>query len=267
MTEPRLLYSKTSQQHEVVVVEDGTVRYLFFNDVGSHEIISRMDMTTPSKLLAPYSQAMGLALAWTRPPLRVYLIGLGAGRLPYFFESFAPDCSVECTEIDDDVHDIAREFFGLDELRNLTVVLNDGRTHLESLESTPRFDCILIDAFNGTGSTPRHLSTVQFYESCRRRLDADGVVVLNIIGSDESFADKVETLRQSFEHLHRIEIGHSNIFFASDRPFDHDHLEATAIEIDAAYPEPATFRSLAQSLQPVTGPIGAGAEVLIDGAT
>ncbi len=264
MSEPQVLHSKTSAEHEIVVIEDGDVRYLFFNDPGGREIISRMQMTSPSKLLAPYTQAMVLALAWNRQPSRMYLIGLGAGRLPWFFESVAPDCSTDCAEIDHDVYQIARAFFRLDELHHLTVLIEDGRSHLESLEPTPTYDCILIDAFSGTGSTPMQLSTMEFYDECRSRLVAGGVVVLNILDTDDHFDAKVETLRRSFDHLYRIQIDRSHLYFASDRAVERPTMETLAVELEAASLGATPLLPHARLFRRLPGPVGEGAPVLTD---
>ena len=89
---------------------------------------------------------------------------------------------VEGAEIDPEVVDLGRRWFGLAPQGDpvVRVVVADGRTWLASLPPGPRFHVLLVDAFANEIYLPFHVGTREFLELCRSRLAPGGLVAMNV---------------------------------------------------------------------------------------
>ena len=141
-----------------------------------------------------YSPGSGISMAiqyLRHSPMRIGVIGLGAGSLASFAE---PGDVVRFYEINPLVETIARsEFFYLGECRGKTeVVLGDGRLALER-EPSQNYDLLVADAFSGD-AVPVHLLTEQALEVYFRHLKPSGILALNITNTHLELAPIVEKL-------------------------------------------------------------------------
>lgn len=138
----------------------------------------------------------------------VVCVGLGSGAMPAFIANAFPELSVDVVEIDDVVVDAAEKALGLPGIRataanasgrrtrpegsksgkrleNLSVVIGDAAEFMASAAGavrrgeTPAASAIFLDAFDGDGETPRHLTSAAFLRDCAARVAPGGVVVAN----------------------------------------------------------------------------------------
>ena len=126
----------------------------------------------------PFGRAMSAFLA-TRPgPVRIGVIGLGAGGIATYVR---PRDAITFFEIDPAVSRIARDpalFTLLDgSPGEVRVVLGDGRLTL-TREPEGSFDVLVLDAFSGD-ATPAHLLTVEAIDVYVRALAPGGVLLFN----------------------------------------------------------------------------------------
>ena len=202
--------------HKISVTkEDGELQLRFFDEV-SGEVQARLIPDDPRHLVSPYTQAMMLGLAWNPEPERIYVIGLGGGRVPMVLRALCPRLRVDCSETDSDVLEVAREYFGVVVDARLRVHLKDGRKYLKELEQV-RFDLIMVDAFDGTGVSPFPLSTKEFYKECKEHLAEAGVVVVNVLLADPQYREKIRTLVSCFRQVLTVSTGNwgSSVLFAT----------------------------------------------------
>ena len=124
----------------------------------------------------------------------VVCVGLGSGAMPAFIANAFPELSVDVVEIDDVVVDAAEKALGLPGIRataanarleNLRVVIGDAAEFMASAAAavrrgeTPAASTIFLDAFDGDGETPTHLTSAAFLRDCAARVKPGGVVVAN----------------------------------------------------------------------------------------
>lgn len=125
------------------------------------------------------SSGVGIALrvAGTQGPLRVGLIGLGAGTLAAYS---GPGDRYTFYEINPLVVKIAQTEFTFlkDSPANINIVLGDARLSLEQ-EQPQHFNILAVDAFSGD-SIPIHLLTLQAFKLYFRHLAPDGVLAVHI---------------------------------------------------------------------------------------
>ena len=172
----RLLYSKNTRYHGLTVVEDNESRHLRFES----SFQSGMYLDDPYRTRYRYSDYLQLALAYNQGARRILMIGLGGGSAPKRMWRDFPELEMEVVELDPVVRDVAYRFFELPRSPRLRVSVEDGRRYLQ--RNSERWDAIMIDAYF-SDALPFHLTTVEFLELARSRLNPGGVIVSNVIGS------------------------------------------------------------------------------------
>jgi hypothetical protein len=129
---------------------------------------------------AYYGELSGAALALRsmgERPLRVALIGLGAGALAVYARPGDDYCFYELNPAV--IAFARREFRYLGEARGrMEVEAGDGRLVLSHERSAP-YDAVVVDAFSGD-SIPVHLLTREAFTTYFGHLTADGVVAVHI---------------------------------------------------------------------------------------
>ena len=175
---PRLMaeYSHTSEHHRLHVADNGGVRTLRFE----RNQQSSMLLDDPFATDIEYVAYLHLACAVVPDPTRALVVGLGGGMLVKQLWRDHPPLTIDAVELDAEVADIAREFFGLPDDPRVAVHVCDGREFVEHHEAT--YDIVVIDAYDDD-RIPRHLTTEEFMRAVYSRLRPDGVVAYNVIGS------------------------------------------------------------------------------------
>ncbi|HEY6011519.1 MAG TPA: fused MFS/spermidine synthase, partial [Nitrospirota bacterium] len=138
---------------------------------------------------------VGLAIQHLRSsPLRVGVVGLGAGSLAAYAE---PGDVFRFYEINPLVEMLSRtEFTYLADCRGKTeVIMGDGRLSLER-EPQQHYDLLAIDAFSGD-AVPVHLLTRQALELYFRHLKPSGILALHITNTHLDLAPVVDTLSRT----------------------------------------------------------------------
>ena len=197
----KIVYEKETAYHRIRVVEQGLRRLMYFNNLTQGFVPMRAgDETGPN-----YTDGLLLALAVPpKMPQRVVVIGLGAGMIPSLLTARAPEVETTTIEIDPEVVDVARRFFSFAPDANDRVLFGDGRRELS--RQVTGADVILVDAYFAD-SVPFHLLTKEFYELCRDRMSADGVVAANFVGGlsgkdNALFWAAVKTLGEVFPRVY-----------------------------------------------------------------
>jgi spermidine synthase len=188
------------------VVEDARGwRYLFLNEgQGWHSLYH------PTQLFTGFTWDYFLVGPLFNPPPwqpveRLAVIGLAGGTIARQYNAVYNPQRIDGVEIDPVVVHAGREFFGMT-WPNLNAVVADGRYFLAHSEQV--YDVIAVDAYR-LPYIPWHMTTVEFFQSARERLDEDGVLIVNV-GRTESDYRLVEamvaTLRVVFPSTHVIPV-------------------------------------------------------------
>ena len=129
---------------------------------------------------------------------RCLVIGLGAGIIPRWYQ--ARGIATDVVDIDPDVVALAQKYFGLDQ--RTRVFVEDARAFLG--RGFDRYDYLILDVFNGD-TTPGHLLSLEAMRLAKARLNDQGVVAINLIGSLGEHAlmthSVINTLRAVFSNV------------------------------------------------------------------
>jgi spermidine synthase len=170
------------------VVEDGYQRSLHF---GSEPKQSSMDLHNPLRLALTYTRAMMSALLFNPTPRKVLLLGLGGGSLAKFLLYHFPACRIDAVEYRARVHRLARDFFQLPDDPRLTLHFADAADFIRQADADyGGYDLILVDAYTADG-VAQGTSGLSFFEACRTRLTAEGVLAANLWSGDRIRLDDI----------------------------------------------------------------------------
>ena len=217
-TAQTVIYEKASPYNTIIVTEDhrGLRTLLFERGGGRQSVVKPGD---PDHLELPYARAALAGLALCEEPRRMLVVGLGGGSLPMFLRAHYPAATIDVAEIDPDVVDVAKKFFGFVEDERMRAHVGDGRQFIEKAPPGD-YDIIFLDAF-GAHDVPKHLTTREFLQITRRALRPNGVVVSNVWrpASNPLYDAMARTYQEAFEELLILDVPGdvNNIFLALPR--------------------------------------------------
>ncbi|MDR3414110.1 MAG: polyamine aminopropyltransferase [Formivibrio sp.] len=188
-------YSPGAQGDIVVdVSEEAGIRKLHF---GEYDTQSAMRVSDPIELVLTYCRCMMGFLLFAEEPRDALLIGLGGGSIPKWIHRHLPQTRLTCVELHAQVVGVARGMFHLPEDdERLTVIVGDGAAHVWQMEDV--VDLIMMDAYSATGIAAP-LATTDFFTVCQERLTDNGILAVNLWGSDKRFSEYCERLGKVFE--------------------------------------------------------------------
>jgi spermidine synthase len=247
---PGLVFEGESLHNIIQVVDDAQARYLFLNYTDGPQTI----MPREGLLSDNYYDFFLLGPLLAGGPRVLFLGAAGGTSLKQLVTAY-PDVEVVGVELDGQVIDVARRYFGLADLPRLRLVEDDARWHLE--RSPSRYDVIAIDLYV-TGHVPFFTTTREFFALVRERLTDRGVAMMNILSpgpGQDLIGPFVRTARAVFTDVHLI--GEGNIILVASRgPLDAGAVRHTL----AAGGAPAVVRRVAERALRTVRPASVGAE-------
>ena len=191
-----LLYEKETPFSHLDITEFGNERSMYLDGLRH----SSMNLNEPLKLVIDYTEYFHLGMMFNPTASDILFVGGGGFTGPKNFLALYPDTKIDVIEIDPDVIDAAKKYFELKEDARLQIFNDDARKHLSTFEK--KYDVIILDAYSST-YVPYHLMTHEFFQTLEKRLEPDGVIVSNFIGSFEGFNSQIikavyHTMKQTF---------------------------------------------------------------------
>lgn len=177
----------------VDVSESDGVRALH---LGSVTIQSAMRIKDPFALELKYTRGMMCFLLFNQKVKRVLAIGLGGGSLPKYVHAYCPEIATTVLEINPKIIQIARsQFYVPENDARFNVIEGDGLAYLSAHENSA--DVLMIDAFDSNGIPPDFCSQ-DFFDQCAASVQSDGILAINLWGSDKKFDVYLQRIEQSF---------------------------------------------------------------------
>lgn len=204
-----VLFERESPYSSIKITEEGDFRTLYVDGV----VHSTMDLRDPNGLELQYTRFFHLAKLLNPDLESVLFVGGGGFSGPKNFVATYPGISVDVVEIDPVVVDVARRYFLLPDDPALTAYTEDARQFMTN--NKKRYDAVILDAYSGS-SIPFHLLTLEYYQLLNERLNPDGVVVSNFIGTIEGsnaqlFNANYRTMSEVFAAVHAFPNNINNV--------------------------------------------------------
>ena len=164
--------------------------------LGSVTLQSAMRLSAPFDLELAYTRGIMAFLLLAPQARHVLAIGLGGGSIPKFIHHYLPQLQTTVVEINPQVIQVARHHFLLppDDAR-LQVIEADGVDYLRQQPASA--EVLIVDAFDSQGLPPE-FCTQQFFDSCAAALLENGLMAINLWGSDSNFDVYLQRIEQTF---------------------------------------------------------------------
>lgn len=165
--------------------------------LGSATIQSAMRIRDPFALELTYTRAMMCFLLFYPSVRHMLTIGLGGGSIAKYVHANCPEIASKVIEINPRIIQVARNQFHVPENdERLEIIEADGLQYLA--EHPDAADVLMIDAFDSNGIPPDFCSQ-EFFDQCADVLKYDGILVINLWGSDKNFDVYLNRIEQSFD--------------------------------------------------------------------
>jgi len=225
----KLIYEKETPFSHLDIIEYGNNISMYLDGMRH----SSMNSKDPLDLVIDYTEYFHLGMLFNPGAIDVLFVGGGGFTGPKNFLELYPDTKIDAIEIDADVINAAETFFGLQKNDpRLQVFNDDARKHLSTFEK--KYDVIVLDAY-ASNYVPYHLMTQEFFQTVEKRLEPDGVVVSNVIGSIEGNNSQLvramyKTMKETFpvSYVFPTEARTTNVqnimIVSSNQPYEFDRL-------------------------------------------
>lgn len=156
------------------------------------------------------------------PITNCLILGLGAGTAAKLINKKWPEAKIIGIEIDPEIIRLGKKYFGLDEIENLKLKLDDAIliiNHKQSLSlrdqsSIINCDLILVDLYLGD-QVPEGAETDEFLKNIRQCLKSSGLAIFNRLyfGKHKEKTDKFgEKLKKIFTQIEAKNLSTNKLF-------------------------------------------------------
>jgi spermidine synthase len=199
-----LIHSERSLYRQVLVYEEGGMRYLCFTRNCAIGRQSSFELQHPDRLIFDYTHMMMGALFMGATPRSVLVVGLGGGSLPRALAKVLPEARIDVVEIDPAVVRVARQYFSFVPSAAMHVFEEDGRAYVRrALRAGQHYDLIMLDAYDHE-YIPEHMLTREFLQEVRSLLSPTGVVAANTFSSSRLYDSESVTYRAVFGDFYNL---------------------------------------------------------------
>jgi spermidine synthase len=169
-----------TQYNKVLIFQDRNFDGKLIRRMNINSELSSAMFLDSNELVFDYTKFYNLFLHF-QPNAKSFLLIGGAGYSypKYFLEKYIGK-KLDVVEIDPILTSLARQYFNLQDNKDLRIYHQDGRIFLN--KSVNKYDVILIDAFRSS-VIPYQLTTKEATEQIYHHLNDKGVVLINIISS------------------------------------------------------------------------------------
>ncbi|HYD34361.1 MAG TPA: polyamine aminopropyltransferase [Methylophilaceae bacterium] len=190
----RSIHRSVSPDDSVDVSESDGIRSLH---LGNSTVQSSMRLSDPYALELAYTRGMMAFLLFYPEARNMLMIGLGGGSVPKYIHHYLPSMrSIKVVELNPKVIQIARTLFAVpDNDERLEIIEGDGAQYVR--ENPDTIQVLMIDAFDSHG-IPAELCSQEFFDQCAVALTCDGMMVINLWGSDKNFDVYLLRIEQAF---------------------------------------------------------------------
>jgi spermidine synthase len=144
-------------------------------------IWSRADRRSPRQSGWFYVDLFHLAAVRAKERSKVLLIGCGGAVAAHQFATLYPGSSLDIVESDASVVELARRWYGLGEIPNVSIIVDDGRAILARVRE-PTWDVVVVDAYDASELATGFTQSA-FFVDLRRALRPGGCFAFNVVGA------------------------------------------------------------------------------------
>jgi spermidine synthase len=172
---------------------------------GGRELVwTRANLHDPSESGWPYIELFHVAAAQAKAHGRALFVGCGGAVALRQFSGAHPGMAIDLVEREARVVELARAWFGLDQIRGLTVHVDEGLRFVQRAAPSS-WDIAVIDAFDASVATDAWLGPPLF-AALQRGLRQGGALAVNVIGTLDGHGPVRDISACLKRYFHRIRV-------------------------------------------------------------
>lgn len=200
-----VLYEKNSDFHHITVIENEIGRFLHYKDTYQAGFIN----TPAYKGNLPYINYFTIPYLLNQNVENILLIGFGTGKIVNDWENIFDSLeSIDVVDIEENIFDIAKKYFGFKKSNKVNFSLQDGIVYLR--ENKKKYDLIVVDVASDEGIDERFLSE-DYFELIKKSLSKKGIFVSNLCSSAD-FENSENTFYHSLVELYHSHFKNVSVF-------------------------------------------------------
>ena len=201
----KVLFEVESNFHSIKVVENEVGKFLHYCETYQAGFIN----TDFYKGNLPYINYFLIPALINADIEDVLLIGLGSGKIVNDLESLLTNLnSFDVVDLEENIVDIAKDYFGFKSSEKFNFILQDGLTFLRS--NKKKYDLIIVDVANNDGIDLRFLSD-EYFKSIKKSLKKSGMFVSNMCASPD-FTNKKNLFFNKYFPFYKQNFKYNHVF-------------------------------------------------------
>ena len=198
----KILYEKQSDFHNIKVVENEVGRFLHYKDTYQAGFIN----TPFYKGNLPYINYFTIPYLINPDIKDILLIGFGTGKIVNDWEKLFDNLkSIDVVDIEENIYDIAKDYFNFKKSDKVNFFLQDGIVFLR--ENTKKYDLIVVDVASDDGIDERFLDD-EYLALIKNSLSINGIFISNLCSSadlnhreNKFFKSLIQVYKSYFKNL------------------------------------------------------------------
>lgn len=200
-----VLYENSSTFHEIKVIENEKGRFLHYKDTYQAGFINtdfyRGNLPYINYFIIPYLMNENIE--------KILLIGLGTGKIVNDYECLFKNLrQIDVVDIEENIFEIAQNFFNFKPDTKFNFILQDGITYLRN--NRKKYDLIVVDVANNDGIDLRFLED-EYFICVKKSLKKHGIFVSNMCASP-NFEDKKNKFFKQYFPKYKNHFLHNYVF-------------------------------------------------------
>ena len=181
---PTVLATEQIGRATVQVRDRNGFREMVACENGAELVWTRASLRDASASGWPYVELLHIAALQARARRRALFVGCGGAVALRQFANLYPGLAIDLIEREAQVVELARAWYGLDDIPGLTVHIADGASFAQHAVAST-WDVAVIDAFDASdaGDSPQTLLRAPFFAALQRALRPGGALAVNVIGT------------------------------------------------------------------------------------
>ncbi len=201
----KVLFKINSDFHNIKVIENEIGRFLHYKDTYQAGFIN----TDFYRGNLPYINYFLISYLINPDIEKILLIGLGSGKIVNDFEFlFGKLKTIDVVDLEENIVDIAENYFDFNPPEKFNFVLQDGITYLRL--NKKKYDLIIADVANNEGIDSRFLSD-EYFKLIKNSLKKSGIFISNMCASPD-FNNKKNVFFTEFFPVYKNNFKNNLIF-------------------------------------------------------
>jgi spermidine synthase len=146
---------------------------------------------------------------------KALILGFGGGDCAFAIDQYYPKAQVTGVEIDKKIIEASKNYFNLNQLKKLKVIIGDGVKFIAKTKD--KYDLIVVDVYLGQ-KTPKGFKTKRFFREVKKRLNKNGAIIFNHLFF-KKYKDQakrlIETMEPEFNKIRLVRVASNLLILGS----------------------------------------------------